>query len=231
MEKEEINFIKECIGWDVGNWIKPIMFWKSYLDKKPGSKILELGAGPGGLSLLFSRWGHDVLCSDIEKPPAEVIEYHRKNDASDIRYEEVNALNISYEGEFDFIIFKSVVGGATRDGHDENREVMMQQIHKALKDDGVLLFAENTKASPLHVFFRKKFVHWGKSWNYCTVKDMVSSMKIFKSLTYKTTGFWGTFGRNESQRIFLSKLDNIFFNSIMPKSWHYIMYGAASKRD
>jgi hypothetical protein len=36
-------------------------------------------------------------------------------------------------------------------------------------------------------------------------------------------------GRNESQRNFLSKLDEIILNKVCPDNWKYIIYGIAEK--
>ena len=125
---------------------------------------------------------------------------------------------------------ESVVGGVSREGHDENRSIMMEGIHRALKENGKLLFAENLVSSPLHVYFREKFVKWGSNnWNYCTIQDMTEAMDVFNSIEFQTTGFSGTFGRSEFQRNVLARVDKMILNSIVPKKWHYIIYGKATK--
>jgi hypothetical protein len=48
-------------------------------------------------------------------------------------------------------------------------------------------------------------------------------------LKLKTTGFLGTFGRNECQRHFLSTIDEMVIDKVCPDNWKYISYGIAEK--
>ena len=222
--------IKDYIGWDVGNWSGALQFWQSKLSNESGNKVLELGAGPGGLSLWLAQMNNHVVCSDIEEPGDTVKEFHKKfNFKGQIEYGKIDALNIPYENEFDIVIFKSIIGGVSRDGHDEKRDLMMAEILKVLKPNGIFLFAENTAGSKMHSLFRRIFIKWGSSWNYPTVNELTDSLSIFNDVNYETTGFLGTFGRTEWQRNILSQIDQKFLKYIVPSSWNYIMYGVAYK--
>lgn len=82
-------------------------------------------------------------------------------------YQDIDATYIPYENHFDVVVFKSIIGDiGSNDNLDAQREAF-KQIHKALKPDGKLLFAEKMVASPLHLFFKKRFVNWGDRWRYC----------------------------------------------------------------
>lgn len=224
------KLIVDIIGWDVDNWRPTLNYWDTMLDKKEGGKVLEIGAGQGGVSLFVAMNGYDVVCSDIDNPEDRVSTLHKKyNPEGSITYEAINALNVPYEDHFDFVIFKSVIGGIARDGSDEKRTFVMEQIYKSLKPGGHLLFAENLISSPLHKFLRNYFIKWGGNWNYATPTNMKSAMSMFSEIDYFTNGFLGAFGRTEFQRSLLSKMDRLLVEKIVFKSWHYIMYGSAKK--
>ena len=157
-EKTSPEAIQQFVEWDVVNWAKAIRFWEDKIDFKTDFKCLELGSNRGGLSLWLGMKGVDVICSDLENPQSIAKALHGKYEQLKINYEAINALEIPYENEFDLIVFKSVLGGASRGGNQGNKQLVMDQIYKALKPGGKLLFAENLMASDLHQFFRKQFV-------------------------------------------------------------------------
>ncbi|MEQ8323372.1 MAG: class I SAM-dependent methyltransferase [Vicingaceae bacterium] len=222
------DFLREAIGWDVINWTPAISHWTSALGDNPKGKCLELGCGPGGISLYLSVLGLEVTCSDLELPGQEVRELHAKYGVEHtIRYEAINALDIPYENHFDYVVFKSVLGGVSRNGNDHHRHLVLSQIKKCLKDGGILLFAENSSGSALHQFFRKHFIKWGNDWNYISLAEMKKELSIFELLYMNVNGFLGTFGRNENQRRNLAWADKLFFDPITPRSWKYILYGSA----
>lgn len=228
-QEKKKDFDHVVIGWDILNWQPVLAFWRSALRDVEKGKALELGCGPGGISMWLCDQGFSVCCSDIEMPGDKVRNMHKKYGFTDIEYQAVDALDIRFDEEFDVVVFKSVAGGVSRNGQDSNRDVMMQQIHKCLKPGGVLIFAENLSASPIHRFFRKNFVKWGSSWNYPTLNQMLTSQQCFDKVAYRVRGFAGAFGRTESQRSLFSYFDKFFFDPLLPQSWKYIMYGIARK--
>jgi SAM-dependent methyltransferase len=223
--------VNEIFEWDVGNWSKSIHFWESNSQNDlQNCKALEIGARNGGLSLWLAKKGIQVVCSDIGFPTEKAIKKHEYYGVSDlIRYEKVNALQIPYENEFDIIIFKSVLGGIGRNNNSNNITAALENIHKALKPCGELLFVENLKGSPLHQFFRKKFVKWGNSWNYQSIESLIKSTSKFSSLKYQTKGFLGAFGPNEKTRKIFGKIDTFIFDRVTPQNWRYIFIGVAKK--
>jgi SAM-dependent methyltransferase len=142
---------------------------------------------------------------------------------------DIDATNIPFENHFDVIVFKSIIGGIGYNNNLEAQKLVFNQIYKALKPGGRLLFAENLVASPFHVFFRNKFIKWGNSWRYINKSETVEFLKEFKGAQFKTNGFLAAFGRSESQRAFFSYFDRYLFNWLFPESWKYIIYGIAIK--
>jgi len=223
--------LRDIIEWDIRNWSNALRFWDHHLFQDlSGKTALEIGARSGGLSLWLAMKGATVTCSDLANPEKDARIIHEKYGiASRITYQALDATDLPYENAFDIICFKSVLGGVGRNNHPELQARAIQQMHKALKPGGQLLFAENLIASPLHHYFRKKFVRWGSEWRYITIDEIKKYCSGFSSFSYGTAGFLGGFGRTESQRNALAFLDKYLLDKLVPDSWKYIVYGVATK--
>jgi SAM-dependent methyltransferase len=220
----------DIVQWDVNSWSRVFEIWESKLNAHPDMRGLELGGRQGGLTLWLALKGIKTICSDMENTEETAAPLHEKHQIGVlVEYQNIDATQIPFENYFDVIVFKSIIGGVGSNDNLEAQKAAFQQIYKALKPGGKLLFAENMVASPLHLFFRKRFVNWGARWRYVTLQEMRDFLQDFSNVELKTTGFFATFGRSESQRKFLSFFDRIIFNHITPKSWRYIGYGVAEK--
>ena len=174
--------------------------------------------------------GIKTVCSDLHGVKDSASPLHKRYDVDSlITYQDIDATNIPYENHFDVIVFKSIIGGIGRNNNMEMQQKTFKEIHKALKPGGKLLFAENLAASPIHQAMRKRFVRWGNSWRYVTIKEMKMFLKDFPCVSIRTTGFLSVFGRNEGQRNMLSAIDRSILNHISPDHWKYIVYGIAEK--
>ncbi len=221
---------KDILQWDVNSWSRIFEVWEPEIKLHTEMLGLEIGGRQGGLTLWLTLKGIKTICSDLENTEETAAPLHEKYQVRNlVEYQNIDATNIPFENNFDVIVFKSIIGGVGSNDNLEAQKAAFQQIHKALKPGGKLLFAENMVASPLHLFFRKRFVNWGARWRYVTLQEMDDFLRDFSQVELKTTGFLATFGRSESQRKFLSFFDRILFNYITPKSWRYIGYGVAVK--
>ena len=220
--------LKEYLAWDVQTWSEPLYYWQniiSQIDTK--QKIaLELGANKGGLSLWLSRNGFESICSDYNSDLKNAKEHHA-NHVGNISYQDLDASNLPFENHFDIIIFKSVLGGVSRN----NPELLNQtfgSIYKALKPNGILLFAENTKASFLHQMARRYFVSWGKSWRYLSFREIEKNLRVFEEFEIRSTGFLCAFCTSNKLKTLVYPLDKII-SKFLPKSNRYVCYGMAKK--
>ncbi len=224
------QLLKNIIEWDTVNWSNALRFWDTACIDYKGKKVLDIGSRNGGLSLWFALKGAEVICSDLNGPSEQAKVLHRKYNVTDkIKYECIDATNIPYIDYFDIVVFKSVLGGIGYNNNIERQQKAIDEMHKSLKTGtGVLLFAENLVASPLHSFFRIKFVKWGKSWRYVSLNELNNMLKYFSTFHYTSVGFWGAFGRTDLQRDILGYVDNIFC-MLIPKCWRYIGIYIANK--
>ena len=223
--------LSDYIEWDVRNWSATIDFWRGHSTRSlAGASALEIGSRHGGLSLWLATQGAKVVCSDLNGPSERAVQQHRKRGVSDlIEYRSIDATAMHYQEEFDIVLFKSVLGGIGGHGGRELQRTAIKEMHRALKKDGELFFAENLVASPAHQFFRRKFITWSAKWRYVSVAEMEEFLSPFSQVEFFTSGFAGAFGRNETQRNWLGRFDKILFDHLAPNSWKYIIAGVAKK--
>jgi SAM-dependent methyltransferase len=226
-QKKDINWA-DIIDWDIKNWSSAIPFWFANTALKLNQcKALEIGSHNGGLSLCLGLHGAQVVCSDLNGPTEKARQNHEKYGVSGrITYAAVSATEIPYaDSRFDLVVFKSVLGAL---GTYEKQERMMKEIHRVLRPAGEVWFADNLRASPLHMLARRTFVEWGHRWRYLYPRDVHALCQPFHQLISKNYGFFAAFGRSESQRRVLAAMDR-YIDKLMPSSWKYIVFGIARK--
>ena len=113
-----------------------------YLKLQEGSKILDLGCGPGLYCTRFFQRGLNVIGMDYSKNSISYAVKYATENNMDIQYIYQNYLTMDYSNEFDAIFFISCDFGALS---NTNRDLLLQKIHKALKPNGVLVFDVFTK--------------------------------------------------------------------------------------
>jgi SAM-dependent methyltransferase len=224
------GLIDAIIGWDINNWSKFLPFCEKFLDPDPaGKQALEVGARGGGLSLYLALKGYEVVCSDLEVPGVQAWALHARHGVLEkITYRAVDILAPPYpEAFFDLIIFKSVIHALPQARFQAQA---MQELHRLLRPGGLLLFAENLRASPLHRLLRKLF---RPGWllqqrRYPTAAEIRSWCRGFREFHGETWGFVGTMSRLEKMRGRLARLDAAIM-PLVPQEWRYIIFACARK--
>ncbi len=214
-------------------WSPAIHYWeKKVLPLLPkNAKGLEIGAGNGGLTAYLAQHGCTMLCSDIVPISDETRVFHQKIGLFNlVDYQDFSATAIPHpDNTFDFVVFKSVMGGIGAYGNFGRIQMAISEIHPVLKPGGTLLFAENAHASPLHQFARNKFVRWGKKWHYLTPDEVQSLLRYFTKSEIRTTGFFAAFVPGPAWlKNLTAGLDQLLF--FIPKKWRYVVYGYATKK-
>lgn len=224
------HFLEDIISWDIRSWSSALYYWEENVQWDNVQKCLELGARSGGLSLWLALKNKQVICSDVKNTRNNAGKLHKAYEVESlVSYQDIDATDIPYRDYFDLIIFKSIIGAIGANNNYSMQRKAFQEIHKALKKGGYLLFAENLVGSPLHMLLRKWFVPWGNYWRYITIAEIKDFLRDFFYYQTRTTGFLAAFGRNEAQRTTLSILDKKMFNKLCPDRWKYIGYGIAIK--
>jgi len=215
------------IDWDIPNWSRALQFLddNKYIEFN-GKKVLEIGAGYGGLSLWAALNGADVICSDLNFPSKSILDMVDKYNINNIKFERLDALNIRYKETFDFIIFKSILGGISRPNNISVLFKIMDGIYKGLKPEGQCLFIENMYGTYFHHILRNRFGAGKNNWNYLSLEDFSFLSEQFKIIKYQTFGFLGC--GEYFLKPYRSRLD-YYFEKIIPESWNYIYAGIYQK--
>jgi SAM-dependent methyltransferase len=215
-------WLADVIGWDIVNWSRAFDFWSGCERvQRPGADCLELGCGKlSSLGLWLAMRGHRVVCSDLGGVSEGIKEMHRRHGvAQRIEYTDVDACATGYREAFDIIVFKSMLGGIAANAADAQRVV--SGVYDALKPGGVLLMAENMRATPLHSLGRARFGAGKLGWRYFSAEEIGDIVGCFGSFEMTSFGFLGCFGRSESQRALLGRVDRSF-DRLLPRRWHYV---------
>jgi SAM-dependent methyltransferase len=224
------RLVDDIIGWDIDNWSKFLLFCECFLDPDPaGKQALEVGARGGGLSLYLALKGYEVACSDLEIPGFPAWALHRRHGAAGkITYQAVNILAPPFPpASFDLIIFKSVLHALPQAGLQAQA---LRELYRLLRPGGLLLFAENLRASPLHRVLRRLF---RPGWllqrrRYPTAGEIRSWCGEFREFHGETWGCVGTLSRKETVRQRLARLDAVIM-PLVPQEWRYIIFAWARK--
>lgn len=216
--------LKIYFEWDIIYWARAMKIWEKHLDKKRECYALEIGSRGGGLSLMLAKeYDMKVICSDLESPEKTAHLLHTQYQTKyKIQYESIDCTQIPYpDNTFDLIVFKSVIGALST---SEKQQIAFEEIFRVLKPSGVLLFAENLKASILHMYLRKKFNRWSEYWRYPNLSEIRQFLNKFSEVQINTTGFLANFSRSQ-----LTVYFDFILEKLLPKSLRYIVFGATIK--
>jgi ubiquinone/menaquinone biosynthesis C-methylase UbiE len=229
MSKLSRSQLLDIVQWDVKTWSRTLKFWEKHLDFHTGLSVLAIGEREGGLSLWLAKKGLKVNCTDYNAFPESTQKMHLENNVQElISYDQgvdVTDLSRYKEGQFDIVVFKSVIGVLSE---KERQKQALDEMRRVLKPGGTLIFAENLLGTRLHVLLRKKFIRWNSYWRYLNLKDDQDLFMDFSVKKFKTTGFTANFGRSEKQRSFLATMDAAVL-WVIPKRWRYVLFGVLVK--
>lgn len=222
-----IELANDYFGWDVPAWSQSLEFWDRYLKEASDRPIraLEIAANKGGLSLYLAQKGYKVICSDLNNPKEFAEQLHRKYRGLDIEYLSIDALNTGFgDNSFDVILFKSFLGYLSAG----QQEQVIVELHRILKPNGKLVFAENLRGSTFHQFVRRNFVAWGRDWNYPSIDRIKKLMRVYSDFSYRTNGLISLFLPNTMLKRIIGPFDTALCK-IIPSSFQYIIFGVSTK--
>lgn len=230
--------VSDVFEWDVASWSRALPCWlsamRAVVQRTDHPKAIDIGGRNGGLSLLAAIEGFEVVCTDLAHPRASAEPLHKKHQLADrISYAALDitdpAALSQHIGQYDLVMFKSILGGIGRNGRDDLQRATLANMRTLLKPGGVLCFAENLEGTALHRYFRRRFTRWGSEWNYPSLPKLHAMMhEAGLEIEATTTGVTACFGRSKAQRNALAKFDSGLANSLTPARWKYIVYGTAT---
>lgn len=101
----------------------------TFIPQQPNQAILDLGCGTGGLTAQLTQLGHRVL--GIDSSASMIAEAKRTHPKAE--YQVQNALKMAYQNEWDVVFSNAVFHWIP------NHQLLMNQIARALKPNGVLV--------------------------------------------------------------------------------------------
>lgn len=219
--------LKDIIQWEVRTWSRALPLWERHLPRHRPVEALGIGEREGGLSSWLAAMGVRVVCTDLRDLPPATRALHEHHGVQDrVTYAHADAMALPFaDSSFDIVFFKSVLGAL---GAREKQRTALREMYRVLRPGGVLLFAENLAGSPLHAFFRRRFVRWATYWRYLRWPDDGDLFEPFEQLQVGTTGFLAPLGRSEAQRDLLARLDPPL-TKLLPARWRTVVFGALRK--
>lgn len=232
-ESKDAPQLEDYLQWDIYAWQKALKLWGKILKSRSitSGKALEIGSKDGGLSLFLAyNFDMNVICSDLNGTTEKAKLLHKiYNVQTKIKYTEEDATKLSFDSNtFDIIIFKSVLGSIGRDNNISKQKKAVNEMLRVLKSGGILLFAENCKASFLHTAMRKFFSKWASYWRYVNYDEMNEMLSEFSLKEIHTCGFLSAFVPGKFLKRIIAPVDNIF-EKLVSKESRYILYGYAIK--
>lgn len=220
------ELIRDMVQWDTHNWYRALLFWQKHAALRPGMQALGIGEREGGLSLWLALQGLQVTCTDYHPFPPATQALHQKYGVSHlITYRNEDATKLTFaDGQFDVVVIKSVLGALST---KERQQQAIDGFYRVLKPGGVLLLAENMKATAFHTAVRKRFAPWSSYWRYLSLKGDMDLFQKFPEQQITTFGFWGFVGKGRLEPF--TRLADALTEPLAPKTWKYIMAGVFKK--
>ena len=104
---------------------------------KPGDRVLDLGCGPGLYTSRLAAKGLKMTGVDISRNSLNYAIAQAKEKDLDIEYRLMSFFALDYSGEFDAAIQTE---GEIGTFSNEKRDILLAEIHHALKSRGLLVF-------------------------------------------------------------------------------------------
>ena len=203
-----IRNLKKERDFKIKNWYGDSI---SYLNNNYKGKILDVGAGLGFFlsALDSSKWEKYALETSVD-----CINYIKKNfNDINITQRTINNHKFQYD-TFDAVFFYHVIE------HLENPLLAIDEIHKLLKKDGLLIIGTPNNSSICSLIFKKNFRLLGPEHNFIITSRQLKKILVNKNfnITRVEYPYFKTDYFNFKNILKMFNLNNIspaFYGSIM----------------
>ncbi len=139
----------------------------SYLDIRPGMKVLDLGCGTGNFSIKLAEKGCQVLGVDISQEMLAIAreKAEAKGLAIDFRQMDLMDLNLN-DGEFDLALT------VTAFEFIEDIEGAFREIYRTVRPGGRILIGTINKDSAWGRFYEREDVRESSVFKYASLKNL-----------------------------------------------------------
>lgn len=117
--------------------IEQITNWILEKSDKQNMEILDLGCGPGLYSEMFAKKGHIVTGIDFSENSIEYAIKQALEKKLNIRYIQMNYLNLDFEKQFDIVILIYLDFCVLL---PDERDRLLEKIYRSLKPGGLFIF-------------------------------------------------------------------------------------------
>lgn len=194
--------------------------------------ILDLGCGPGLYAEPLAGKGHRITGVDYSKRSIDYAKNNAEKKNLDITYINENYLNLDFENMFDLVLLIYTDFGVLL---PDERELLLLNIHKALKPGGKLVFdvlndkninqkagSKNWELADKGFWIDKPYLALSNSFLFDDQKVILFQHTIIdENENYKTYRFWTHFFNENDISNILGKNDfqSIgFHDDVLPES-------------
>lgn len=128
---------------------------------KPGCRVLDLGCGPGLYAQRLSQAGVRVVGLDISRRSLDYAIRNANESGLTIDYLNMNFFDMDYREEFDAVL--QVFGELCVFSNDQ-RDILVDKIHKALKKKGIFIFDVSTRIQRVKRLKNRWYLSTGGFW-------------------------------------------------------------------
>lgn len=147
------------------------------LDFPQGARVLDVGCGNGGLSLLLADLRPDLLITGVDfetKPIEDASAFAERNGLKNLRFEQGDALQLRFaDATFDGVVCQTVLT------HVRDARAVIGEMARVLKPGGVFFAAEYTDSGAISSYDNVQFEKRDETWRreYCRINQLYAKGK------------------------------------------------------
>jgi 2-polyprenyl-3-methyl-5-hydroxy-6-metoxy-1,4-benzoquinol methylase len=174
---DEYSKVLKQIDLDYPGQVEQEDFFK-FMDLKPKSSILEIGAGIGRITIPLLKKGHYITATELSSKSLDIMKEiaAEENVSERLAQMHTNFEDVNIENKFDVVVFNAVIHHI----NCEKKNKILQNVYKALKPGGYLIALE---PNPLNLLYYLLYF-----WRFIINKQGKNRWKIEKGMLY--TSFW-----------------------------------------
>jgi SAM-dependent methyltransferase len=146
-----------------------------------GKRVLELGCGEGGTSVLLAKRGASVFGIDLLDfrldAARERATQHKVGNA--VQFALMDGMQLGFnDNTFDLVISKSVLVFT-------DHAVIARECYRVLKPAGKAIFIENMQSHPAIQLYRKLFLRYASNLHYFSIVDVEKMRQYFDHMQHR----------------------------------------------